>query len=73
MNQLKRDEIRWTSTQLRLWNELATLFLVAIVFLVEMQTTLSWVGGIVGFFGVGVTLMIAVKLYKNYRIKKKNI
>ena len=72
MNQLKRDQISWSSTQLRLWNELATLFLVAIVFLVEMQSTLSWIGGIFGFFGVGITLMIAVKLYKNYR-NKKNI
>ena len=72
MNQLKRDQIRWSSTQLRLWNELATLFLVAIVFLVEMQSTLSWIGGIFGFFCVGITLMIAVKLYKNYR-NKKNI
>jgi putative membrane protein len=71
MNQLKRNEISWSSTQLRLWNELATLFLVAIVFLVEMQSTLSWIGGIFGFFGVGITLMIAVKLYKNYRNKKK--
>jgi len=73
MAQLKRDEIRWTSTQLRLWNELATLFLVAVVFLVEMQTTMSWLGGIVGFFGVGVTLMIAVKIYKNYRNKKNTL
>ena len=71
MNQLKRDVIKWSSTQLRLWNELATLFLVAIVFLVEMQSTLSWIGGILGFFGVGITLMIAVKLYKNYRNKTK--
>jgi putative membrane protein len=36
-----------------------------------MQSTLSWIGGIFGFFGVGITLMIAVKLYKNYRNKKK--
>ena len=71
MNQLKRDVIKWSSTQLRLWNELATLFLVAIVFLVEMQSTLSWIGGIFGFFSVGITLMIAVKLYKNYRNKTK--
>ena len=73
MNQLKRDEIKWSSTQLRLWNELATLFLVAVVFLVEMQTTMSWLGGILGFFGVGITLMIAVKLYKNYRNKNNTI
>lgn len=71
MNQLKRDEIRWTSTKLRLWNELATLFLVAIVFLVELQTTLDWVKGTVGFFLVGVLLMIAVKIYKYFRQKNK--
>lgn len=78
MNQLKRDEIKWNSTQLRLWNELATLFLVAIVFLVEMgnsfeQNPTGWLWGVLGFFGVGFTLMIAVKLYKNYRIKKKEL
>ena len=72
MNQLKRDEIRWTSTQLRLWNELATLFLVAIVFLVELQTTLDWVKGTVGFFLVGILLMMAVKIYKHFRQKNKS-
>ena len=72
MNQLKRDEIRWSSTQLRLWNELATLFLVAIVFLVELQTTLDWVKGTVGFFLVGILLMIAVKIYKYFRQKNKS-
>lgn len=70
MNQLKRDNFRWTSTQLRLWNELATLFLVAIVFLVELKSTLDWVKGTVGFFLVGILLMIAVKIYKHYRHKK---
>ena len=71
MNQLKRDEIRWTSTKLRLWNELATLFLVAIVFLVELQHSLNWVKGTVGFFLVGILLMIAVKIYKYFRQKNK--
>jgi putative membrane protein len=71
MNQLKRNEIRWTSTKLRLWNELATLFLVAIVFLVELQTTLDWVKGTVGFFLVGILLMIAVKIYKHFCQKNK--
>lgn len=70
MNQLKRDEIKWTSFQLRLWNELATLFLVAVVFLVELQTSMDWVKGTLGFFLVGIALMIAVKLYKKARNKK---
>lgn len=69
MNDLKKDSFKWSSTQLRLWNELATLFLVIIVFIVELQTTLTWVKATVGFFAVGVALMIAVKLYK--RLRKK--
>ena len=71
MNQLKKNVITWKSTQLRLWNELATLFLVAIVFLVELQHSMNWIGGTIGFFAVGVVLMIAVKLYKKSREIKK--
>lgn len=57
----------WNSGRLRLWNELATLFLVAIVFIVEMQNTMSWIGGVIGFFGVGILLMMGIKLYKRLR------
>jgi putative membrane protein len=67
MNRLKNGNSKWTSMHLRLWNELATLLLVAIVFLVIMRDSLSWIGGIVGFFGVGVSLMIAIRLYKKLR------
>ena len=69
MNQLRTGSSKWTSTHLRIWNEVATLLLVAIVFLVEMQSTLSWIGGIVGFFGVGIGLMMGIRLYK--RLRKK--
>ena len=69
MNDLKNNIFKWTSTQLRLWNELATMFLVIIVFIVELQSTLSWVKATVGFFAVGLLLMLAVKMYK--RLRKK--
>jgi putative membrane protein len=61
---------KWKSNQLRLWNELATLFLVAIVFLVVLKNTLNWVYGTLGFFGVAVGLMVAIQLYKKARAKK---
>lgn len=67
MNRLKRGTSRWTSGHLRLWNEVATLLLVAIVFLVELQSTLGWVGGVLGFFGTGVALMLGIRLYKRLR------
>lgn len=65
----RQNIFNWKSTQLRLWNELATLFLVAIVFLVELQNSMSWISGTIGFFGVGITLMFAVKAYKKWRLK----
>ncbi|MES2557068.1 MAG: protoporphyrinogen oxidase HemJ [Bacteroidota bacterium] len=69
MNRLKNGDSKWTSGHLRIWNEVATLLLVAIVFLVIKKDTLSWTGGIIGFFGVGIGLMMGIKLYK--RLRKK--
>lgn len=69
MKDLKKDVFKWTTGQLRLWNELATLFLVAIVFLVELQTTMDWLKGTIGFFAVGIFLMIGIKIYKRFRKK----
>lgn len=53
----------------RFWNELATLFLVAIIFLITMKSTINWIWGTVGFIAFGITLMIAIKIYKKLRSK----
>ncbi len=65
--ELQQGRTRWTSTQLRIWNEGSTLLLFAIVFLIVVKTTISFVWGLVGIVGLGVTLMIGIKLYKKYR------
>lgn len=57
----------WTSTRLRLWNELATVLLFAIVFVVVLKSAINWIYGVVGLVLLGVMLMIAVKLYKKIR------
>jgi putative membrane protein len=69
MKQLKKGIFNWKSNQLRLWNELATLVLVAVVFLVELQNNLDWIKGTLGFFGVAIGLMIGIKIYKKSRSK----
>lgn len=69
MGKLGKDIFKWNSNKLRLWNEVATLALVAIVFLVIMKNSLNWIYGTVGFFAVAVALMIAIKIYKRYRKK----
>jgi putative membrane protein len=67
MNRLKNGSSKWTSGHLRMWNEVATLLLVAIVFLVILKTSLGWLGGVIGFFSVGIALMMGIKLYKRLR------
>jgi putative membrane protein len=63
----ERGTLSWSSGQLRLWNEVATLFLVSIVFIVVLKGQLGWISGTVGFFAVGILLMLGIKLYKKLR------
>lgn len=60
---------KWTSTQLRIWNEVATIFLVAIVMLVVVKSSMSLLWGLGGLVGFIVILMSAIKIYKNIRSK----
>ena len=66
---LQKEVGSYTSGKLRIWNEVATLFLVAIVFIIELQDSLNWVYGVVGFFSVAILLMLGIKMYKKYRSK----
>lgn len=69
--ELQSGKARWTSTQLRIWNEASTILLFAIVFLIVLKSTLSMVWGILGLVGLSVTLMLGIKLYKKYRLNKE--
>jgi putative membrane protein len=71
MFKMKDGIFKHKSGKLRLWNELATLCLVAIAFLVTMRDSMNWLKGTIGFFGVAVALMIAIKIYKRTRNKTK--
>ena len=58
---------RHTSQQLRIWNEVATIFLVAIVMLASVKQSLSFVWGLAGLVGFILVLMSAIRIYKNVR------
>jgi protoporphyrinogen IX oxidase len=60
----------YSSFKLRLFNELATVFLVAIVFLavVKSQNGLLW--GLLGLIAFAAVLMLGVTLYKKNRLKQ---
>jgi len=62
---------RYTSNQLRIWNEVATIFLIAIVMIVTVKDNMSWLWGIIGLVLFTVLLMSAIKIYKIIRSKNK--
>jgi protoporphyrinogen IX oxidase len=60
---------RFSSQQLRIWNEVATLLLFAIVFLATVKQSMSWVFGIIGIASLTIVLMLAIRIYKKVREK----
>lgn len=58
---------KYSSQQLRIWNEVATIFLIAIVMLVVVRENMSVVLGLVGLFMFIILLMSAIKIYKMLR------
>lgn len=65
-----RGEFRKSSLGLRIWNEVATLFLFAIVFVVVLKNSLDMLKGLGALVLLAVILMIAIRLYKRAREKK---
>jgi protoporphyrinogen IX oxidase len=64
---LKSGNHRFTSLKLRIWNEVATLFLVGIVFLIVLKSTISFWWATLGILLFGAMLMLAIRIYKKIR------
>ena len=71
--QLQRDDIRYTSNYMRIWNEGATLVLFAIVFLVTLRDTLNWIYGVIGIIVFAILLILGIRLYKKIREKDPGV
>jgi putative membrane protein len=70
IKELREGRFRFSSFQLRLFNEVATIFLFSIVFLVVLKNTVDWLWGVLGLISFAVLIMTAVKLVKRVREKK---
>lgn len=64
---LREEQSKWSSIQLRVWNEVATILLFAIVFTVVLKSAIDWIYGLLGLICFSVMIMVAVKIYKKYR------
>ncbi|HEY4799006.1 MAG TPA: CopD family protein [Bacteroidia bacterium] len=69
--QLQKDKIKYSSFKFRMWNEVATLFLVATIFIVVMKDTMSWIWGLMGLVLFSLTIMLAIRMYKKFREQDK--
>ncbi|MCE6990724.1 protoporphyrinogen oxidase HemJ [Dyadobacter sp. CY323] len=70
LKELSQGKFRFSSSQLRLFNEVATIFLFSIVFLVVLKNTVDWLWGVLGLIIFAVLIMTAVKIVK--RVRDKN-
>ncbi|NAY91507.1 CopD family protein [Muricauda sp. JGD-17] len=70
--QLQRDEVKYSSHFMRIWNEVATLVLFAVIFLVVLKNAFNWIYGVVGIFVLAILLMLGIRLYKRIRDKNPN-
>jgi len=62
---------KYTSQQLRVWNEVATIFLVAIVTLAVVKQGESFIWSLAGLVGLVIVLMSAIRIYKIIRTKEQ--
>jgi len=67
LRQQKLGVYKFSSFRLRLFNEVATIILVAIVFLVVIKSSSGLVWGILGTFVFAGVLMLTVYIYKKQR------
>jgi putative membrane protein len=68
--QLQKGEARYSSMKLRVWNEVATLFLVSIVFIVVLKDAMSFIYGVAGLLLFAAIIMLAIRIYRRMREAK---
>lgn len=66
----KRDLNKKSGNHYRVMNEVATLFLVSIVFVVVQKSATDWLQALLGLLILSLVLMSAIKLYKRFRERK---
>src|SRR5690554_6879691 len=67
--QLQRGVVKHSSNYMRLFNEVPTLILFAVIFLVIMKNAVNWIYGTVAIFVFAVLLMLGYRIYKRIREK----
>lgn len=56
-----------SSMRLRFLNELPTVILIAVVFLIVLKDAVGWIWGVLGILGFAILLTVAIKRYQKVR------
>jgi putative membrane protein len=64
----RRGIIRWSSMKMRLWNEVPTVFLFLIVFLVVVQRNDTWVWATLSAIVLVLGILGGIFVYRKYRL-----
>lgn len=67
---LRRHQFPLSSMKLRIWNEVATVFLFAIVMLATVKESMSFLWGLAGLIVFIFLLLLAIRVYKRLRSAK---
>ena len=59
-----------SSTKLRIWNEVSSIFLIAIVFLVVLKNLIGMIQAVIGLFVLMFVLMTAILIYRKIRLSR---
>jgi putative membrane protein len=69
--QLQQDQVKYSSNFMRLWNEIATIILFAVVFLVILKNAVNWIYGVIGIIAFSLMIMAGFKIYKKIRSRNE--
>lgn len=67
VSQFQKDIVKYSSFKLRMWNEVATVFLVAIIFTVVLKDTMSYIWALMGLILFSATIFLAIRIYRRGR------
>jgi putative membrane protein len=65
--QLQKNICKKNSMFFRIWNEISTVILLSVVFLVVMKNEINWIFAILGMVLVVFFLMVGIRIYKKIR------
>ena len=66
---LQLGMVKYSSMQLRILNEVSTIILISVVFLIVKKDQLNWISSVLGILALIVLLFCGIKLYKYIRRK----